>query len=153
LNIFPWKKNADFFNEEEKQQIVNAIKAAEERTSGEIRLYIESHCKYMDAVDRAKEIFAEFQMFKTKERNATLIYVAMKDHQVAVFGDEGIHQKVGQEYWKKVLAKMVEEFKQNHLADGVCAAIQELGEALHTYFPYESSTDKNELPDEIIFGR
>ena len=149
----PWQKKKDFFTAEEKQQLVDAIQKAEQRTSGEVRLFVESKCRYVDAMDRAKEIFLQLGMDKTELRNATLIYVAVDDHQAAILGDEGIHQKVGMEYWKNEVSKMLMQFKKNHLVDGLCIAITDLGEALYEHFPYNSDTDKNELPDEIVFGR
>jgi uncharacterized membrane protein len=114
---------------------------------------VESKCKYVDALDRAQEIFAGLKMHETELRNATLIYVAVKDKQAAVFGDEGIHQKVGEQYWKDVVNKMLLQFRNQKLANGICLGIYELGEALKSHFPYNSDTDKNELPDEIVFGR
>jgi uncharacterized membrane protein len=78
--------------------------------------------------------------------------VAVKDKQAAVFGDEGIHQKVGKKYWEDEVMKMLLLFKKEQLADGICQAITDLGEALVFYFPYNRESDKNELPDEIIFG-
>jgi uncharacterized membrane protein len=153
VKIFPWQKKKDFFTQEENKQLVDAIQKAEQQTSGEVRLFIESKCKYVDALDRAQEIFAGLKMHETELRNATLIYVAVKDKQAAVFGDEGIHQKVGEQYWKDVVSKMLLQFRNQKLADGICQGIRNLGEALKTYFPYNSDTDKNELPDEIVFGR
>ena len=153
LKIFPWQKRKDFFTEEEQKQLVDAIQKAEHQTSGEVRVYVESKCKYVDALDRAKEIFVSLKMHETALRNGTLVYVALKDKQAAVFGDEGIHQKVGEPYWKEVVTKMLLHFKQQKLVDGICEGIYDLGEALKTYFPYNSDTDKNELPDEIVFGR
>ena len=149
----PWQKKKEFFTEEEKQQLVAAIQKAEQRTSGEVRVFVESHCRFMDAMDRAKQLFLQLEMQKTADRNATMIYVAVKDHQAAVLGDEGIHQKVGQMYWQEEVNKMLLHFKQQHLADGICQVVNDIGEALHTHFPYNRNTDKNELPDEIIFGR
>ena len=153
MNLFPWKKKKEFFTPEEKQQLVDAIQKAEQRTSGEIRIFVESKCRFVDALDRAKEIFFNLKMHETKERNATLIYVAVKDKQAAVFGDEGIHQKVGKQYWEDEVKKMLLHFRNHHLADGICQGITDLGEALQFYFPYERTTDKNELPDDIVFGR
>jgi uncharacterized membrane protein len=153
LKIFPWQKRKDFFTEEEKQQLVDAIQKAEQQTSGEVRLFIESKCRYVDALDRAQEIFVSLKMNETELRNATLIYVAVKDKQAAVFGDEGIHQKVGENYWQEVVKKMLLLFRDQKLADGICQGIHDLGQALKLYFPYNSDTDKNELPDEIVFGR
>lgn len=150
---FPWQKKKEFFTEEEKKQLIDAIKKAEHRTSGEVRVFVESKCRYVNAVDRAQEIFFSMKMNETELRNATLVYVAVKDRQAAVFGDEGIHQKVGENYWKDVVSKMLLHFKQEKLADGICHGIHDLGEALQFYFPYNQSTDKNELPDEIVFGK
>lgn len=133
--------------------MVQAIQQAEQRTSGEVRVFVESRCRYMDALDRATEIFARLKMYETAERNATLIYVAVKDHQAAVLGDEGIHRKVGADYWKAEVDKMLAQFRKDHLADGICQVVTDLGAALQHHFPYDKSTDKNELPDEIIFGR
>jgi uncharacterized membrane protein len=153
VRIFPWQKKKDFFTQEENKQLVDAIQKAEHQTSGEVRLFVESKCKYVDALDRAQEIFAGLKMHETELRNATLIYVAVKDKQAAVFGDEGIHQKVGEQYWKDVVNKMLLQFRNQKLANGICLGIYELGEALKSHFPYNSDTDKNELPDEIVFGR
>ena len=153
MRIFPWQKKKDFFSQEENQQLVDAIQKAEQQTSGEVRIFVESKCKYVDALDRAQEIFFSLKMNETELRNGTLIYVAVKDKQAAVFGDEGIHQKVGAQYWKDVVTKMLFQFRNQKLADGICQGIYDLGEALKFYFPYHSDTDKNELPDEIVFGR
>ncbi len=149
---FPWQKQKEFFTEEEKARLVSAIQQAEQRTSGEIRIFVESRCRFVDPVDRAKEIFLQLQMAKTQERNATLIYIAFDDHQLAVLGDEGIHQKVGQAYWEKEVSKMISEFKSEHIVEGISQVVYDIGEALQQHFPYERSTDKNELPDDIVFG-
>ena len=153
MNIFPWQKKKEFFSDEEKQQLIQAIKLAEQKTSGEVRVFIESKCRFVDALDRAREIFFKLEMDHTEQRNATLVYVAVNDHQTAVFGDEGIHQKVGAQYWQDIVTKMLLQFRQQNLSDGICQAITDLGQALQFYFPYNRDTDKNELPDEIVFGR
>lgn len=152
MKLFPWRKEVDFFSVEEKNSILSAIRAAEQQTSGEIRLFIESKCRYVDAVDRAKEIFFNLRMEQTKKRNGVLVYIAVKDHQAAVFGDEGIHQKVGTKYWEDEVKKMLLYFRQHHMAEGICHVINDIGEALKYYFPYDQHTDKNELPDDIVFG-
>ena len=153
MKLFPWQKEKEFFTAEEQAAIQEAIRLAEQRTSGEVRLFIESHCRFVDPLDRAKEIFFSLKMEQTAERNASLIYLAVKDHQVAVFGDEGIHQKVGQKYWEEEVNKMLLLFRKEHLVEGICQCINDIGEALHQHFPYDRDTDKNELPDDIVFGR
>ena len=153
MKLFPWQKEKEFFTLEEKARIVEAIQTAEQRTSGEVRVYIESRCRFVNPLDRATEVFANLKMGETAERNATLVYVAVKDKQAAVYGDAGIHEKVGQTYWEEEVNKMLLCFRQQKLADGLVQCIKDIGEALHYYFPYERATDKNELPDDIVFGR
>jgi Predicted membrane protein len=87
--MFSLFKKRTFFSPEEQRLIVQAIQRAERNTSGEVRVHVESRCSYMDALDRAVELFAEMGMQATVERNGVLVYVAVKDHQLAVFGDEG----------------------------------------------------------------
>lgn len=151
--MFSLFKKKPFFNEEEKQQIVAAVRAAEKRTSGEVRVFVESRCRYVDAIDRAAELFFRLEMDETDDHNAVLLYVAMKDRQLAVFGDEGIHKKVGTEYWNREVGLLISNFNKENYAEGISKCVEDIGEALHYFFPYENDTDKNELPDDIVFGK
>jgi uncharacterized membrane protein len=146
-------KPKDIFSDAEEQLIVEAVRNAERRTSGEVRVFIESHCRFVDAIDRAAEIFFTLKMDQTELKNATLVYVAVKDKQMAVFGDEGIHNKVPAAFWNDSVTKMLAHFTTNHLPQGIIAAIKDIGEALYLHFPYDSDTDRNELPDDIVFGK
>ena len=107
----------------------------------------------MDAIDRAAELFFQLQMQKTDDKNAVLVYVAMDDRQLAIFGDEGIHKKVGDEYWNTEVQKMINNFNRNNYAEGISTVVKDIGEALTKHFPYNNDTDKNELPDDIVFGK
>jgi uncharacterized membrane protein len=153
VKLFPWQKQKSFFSAEERQLIVDAVRIAERRTSGEVRVFVESRCSYMDAIDRAAEVFLKLQMQKTVERNAVLIYVAITDRQLAVYGDEGIHTRVGQEYWDRAVKEMISSFNRENYAEGIRDCVAEIGEALHEHFPFNNDTDKNELPDNIVFGK
>ena len=153
MSLFSFFKKKDFFTEEEKLQVIEAVRNAEKRTSGEVRVFVESRCSYMDAIDRAKEIFSELKMNETADRNAVLVYVALKDKQLAVFGDEGIHSKLGNDYWNAEVRKMISEFNKENYADGITEVVNDIGEALTQLFPYNNDTDKNELPDDIVFGK
>jgi uncharacterized membrane protein len=153
MSLFSFFKKKDFFTEEEKLQIIEAVRNAEKRTSGEVRVFVESQCSYMDAIDRAKEIFIELRMNETTDKNAVLVYIALKDKQLAVFGDEGIHSKLGNEYWNAEVRKMINKFNKENYADGIKEVVTDIGEALTQFFPYNNDTDKNELPDDIVFGK
>ena len=123
------------------------------QTSGEIRLFVESRCRFVDPLDRATEIFWGLKMDHTVERNGVLIYVAVKDHQLAILGDEGIHQCVGAEFWRNEVRNMLKHFQNKEYVEGIIAIVEDIGLALKTNFPYVSRTDKNELPDDIVFGK
>ena len=150
--MFSLFKKKEFFSKEENEKIVAAIRNAEKCTSGEVRVFVESRCRFIDPLDRAMEIFAELKMENTKDRNAVIVYVAIKDRQLAIYGDSGINAKTGDQYWKEEVNKMISEFHQHHYADGIVHCVEDIGQALQTYFPYDRETDKNELPDAIIFG-
>ncbi|MCX8481408.1 MAG: TPM domain-containing protein [Sediminibacterium sp.] len=151
--MFQFFRKKTIFTSKEVKRIEAAIKTAEINTSGEIRIFIENHCKNKAAMNRAIEIFNEHKMYATKERNGILIYLAIKDKLIAIYGDIEIHRKLGDEYWNNQVNLIIQQFKQQKVLDGITNLIIECGKALSTYFPYNSTTDKNELSDEIIFGK
>ncbi len=152
LSIFK-KKPVIFFTPAQQEKIVGAIKAAEKRTSGEVRVYVERHCRFVNSLDRAIEIFYGLKMEATAQRNGVLVYVALKDRQLAIFADEGIYVKVGKEFWHNEVRTMLSHFNKENYADGISQVILDIGEILSAHFPYDDKGDKNELPDEIVFGK
>ncbi|RLD65823.1 MAG: TPM domain-containing protein [Bacteroidetes bacterium] len=138
-----------FFSEEQKVQIVDAVKVAEKETSGEIRVHIENRCK-RDVLDKAAFVFEKLEMHKTELRNGVLFYLAVKDQKFAILGDAGINSSVPDNFWDETKEAMFEEFKQNQFAEGLVKGIQMAGEKLKEFFPYQSD-DVNELSDDISF--
>lgn len=151
MPLLSFNKKKSFFTAEQQQQMVEAIQHAEKKTSGEVRVFVESKCKYVDPVDRAKEVFFSLKMENTKDRNAVLLYLALQDKQLALFADEGIYQRLGADYWNAEVKKIIAAFTKDDYTGGICLCVKNIGEALRQQFPYELA-DKNELPDEIIFG-
>jgi uncharacterized membrane protein len=152
MAIFPFQRKKEFFSHPEQEAILEGIRQSEQQTSGEIRIYVENRCRFVDPLDRAAEIFWGLKMDMTKDRNGVLVYVAMRDHQFAVFADQGIHEKVGQEFWNREVELMKAHFLNAAPADAILSVVKDVGTALHTHFPYDRGTDKNELPDDIVFG-
>lgn len=150
--MFSIFKKKPFFDKEEQERIVAAIRAAERCTSGEIRVYTERRNPYMNPTDRAAELFFGLKMEQTEHRNGVLIYMATKDHELAVFGDEGIYRETGKEYWENAVADMIRAFRAEKVAEGLIGCVKTIGDTLSEKFPFVPSEDKNELPDEIIFG-
>ena len=152
MNI-PFFRQKEFFSEAEKEQVVSAIQSAEKQTSGEIRVFVESHCRFVDPLDRAAEVFTGLKMEQTAARNGVLVYVALKDRQLALFGDKGIHEKVGDTFWNEEVKLILSHFNKANYAEGIAGVVRDIGDALGQYFPYDKDTDKNELPDDIVFGK
>ena len=140
------------FTKEEEASIVQAIRAAERRTSGEIRVYEEDDCTRDHQVERAAEVFHLFGMFNTQAHNGVLVYLAEKSHQFAIWGDTGIHERVGFQFWDKEKHLLREYLQRDEAADGVRAVVTQIGERLREHFPVDEDKDENELPDEIIYG-
>jgi uncharacterized membrane protein len=146
------KKPVEFFTDAEKDIMLEAVRSAERVTSGEVRVFIESRCNYVNAVDRAQEVFAHLKMGATAQRNAVLLYVAMKDRQLALWGDTGVHEKVGDDFWKSQVKAILHHFKKNNYAEGIATIVREVGDMLSRFFPHVDGA-KNELPDDIVFGK
>lgn len=151
--MFSLFKKKEFFSVDEKARIVEAIRMAEKETSGEVRVYVESKNPFVDPIDRAAEIFFKLKMENTDHRNGVLLYIAMKDHELALFADEGIYLKAGEVYWNNAVKNMISEFSRDNVAEGIVQCIAQIGQTLKEKFPYIPTEDKNELPDEIVFGR
>lgn len=138
-----------YFTPEQKDAMVAAIQQAEKDTSGEIRIHFENHTRKA-VLDRAAQVFAELKMHKTAQRNGVLVYVALKDHKLAILGDAGINAKVPADFWDEIKNRMVEKFKAGQVCEGVCEAVIAAGQQLKAFFPYQTD-DVNELPDDISF--
>ena len=143
-------KVEDFLTKAEEQEIVNAIGKAEKNTSGEVRVHIEKETS-IAAIDRAVEVFQQLNMENTQERNGVIIYVAVGSHQFAIYGDKGINEKVGADFWNCTKDLMAGHFKDGNFKQGLIEGILNAGEQLKKYFPYQDS-DTDELTNEISRG-
>lgn len=148
-----WKKKP-MLSADVQEAVVAAIRQAEARTSGEIRVFMERHCSYMDALDRAVELFETLAMEQTDERNAVIVYLALEDKQFAIYGDEAIYQKAGgPQFWERAAHVLQTALRAGNITGGLVGCINELGTALASQFPFDAEVNKNELPDEIVFGK
>ena len=139
-----------FLTPEESQRVVQAIAAAEQGTTGEIRVRIDGRCKG-PALDAARTTFHKLGMDRTAQKNGALLYLSLSDHHFAVYGDEGIHRHVGADGWNAIRDRLAARFRNDEFADGLAEAIAEIGRVLATHFP-AAPGDRNELSDELSLG-
>jgi len=137
----------DGFGPAEEARIVAAIREAESRTSGEIRVRIERACPG-DPLETARRRFASLRMNRTAERNGVLLFLSSTDRKLAVVGDEGIHAHVGAEFWSGLLDRLAARLRAGEAGAGVEEAVLAVGAKLAERFPPVPG-DVNELPDAI----
>ena len=128
---------------------MEAIREAESKTSGQIRVFIQRGKSDVDPLIAAQKKFHRLGMHKTPERNAILIFVAPRAHKFAVLGDRGIHEKCGEDYWQRIVDLMRDHFRSERFTDAIVDAVGDIGEVLARHFP-KTFDDANELPDQIV---
>jgi uncharacterized membrane protein len=136
-----------FMSEADFDAVTRAIAEAESSTSAEIRIHLDHACPG-DAVASAVRVFERLGMHRTAERHGVLIYAAVKHRKLAVIGDEGIHERVGEAYWQRLVDGMLSHFRSERARDGFIHALGELTAVLRQHFPRRPD-DRNELSDEI----
>jgi uncharacterized membrane protein len=144
-------RTKEFLTKLDHDPIVAAIREAESKTSGEIRVFIQRGKFETDPLAVAQKKFQRLGMYKTRERNAVLIFVAPRAHKFAIVGDKAIHERCGEEFWRHVVDGMRVHFQNEKFSQALTEAINEVGKVLATHFP-RTSANANELPDEIVEG-
>jgi uncharacterized membrane protein len=136
-----------FLSRLERDRVVSAIREAESRTSGEVRVHV-TRRKPADLEAAARTRFARLGMDRTAERNAVLFYLCPNIRRFQILGDTGVHEKCGDDFWKGVAAAMEESFRRGHFTEGLIAGIAAVGDVLARHFPARPG-DVNELPDDV----
>jgi uncharacterized membrane protein len=145
-------------SEADLEAIVAAVREAEESTSAEIRVHIERRVAHglrrrtSDPMERARRVFVALGMHRTARRHGVLVYLALQDHKLAIVGDEGIHARVGEEYWAALRDRMVERLRAGAVRGAVVGAVSDIGATCARFFPRRPD-DVDELPDDVSLGR
>src|SRR4030042_717107 len=135
----------------DKERVRKAIFEAEKQTSGEICVSV-ARFFWGRVRPEAERASGRVGMTNTRLRNGILFFIVPARKRFVVLGDEGIHAKVGQDFWDGIAAGMAGHFRQGEFMEGLMAGIQAAADGLAVHFPYEPATDVNELPDDIDTG-
>ena len=144
-------RTKEFLSKLEHEAIVQAIRDAESKTSGEIRVFIQRGEIKGDPFVAAQTRFHRLGLHKNAHHNDVLIWVAPRAHKFAVVGDEAIHQKCGDALWQSLIDKMRRHFRNENFTHALVDAIRDIGNALAENFP-RGSTSHGRAPDEVIEG-
>lgn len=114
--------------------VVDAIREAEQKTTGAIRVIV-SH-KHVEApLQEAQKEFTRLGMNHSPDRNGVLIFVAPRSHTFAVIGDKAVHEKCGDEFWQELAAAMTGYFRKSAFTEGIVHGVKKAGELLTEHFP------------------
>lgn len=139
-----------YLSEEEINKLVDTIQSAEDHSTGEIRVHIDTSSEKENA-EIAFDVFQKLEMYKTKDRNAVLFHINFHKRYLTIIGDEGIHKKVCQSFWDNIHDEITSNFMKGKYFQGLSEAILKTGIELKKYFPIEGE-NPNELNDEITFS-
>ncbi len=118
----------------ERAAIARALAQAESGTTGRIGVRVVPD-RDVDAFERAKREFVRAGLHRHAQENAVLILVAPKARRFAIVGDRALHQRVGDTFWRDVVAETEPFFARGALLDGIVYAVAKTGDALRAHFP------------------
>ncbi len=98
---------------------------------------------------RAITVFKAAAERRTVGRTGILIYLSMAEHRAEIVADQAILKVTDESTWGEAMASLIGEVKQGRIADGMVAAIEQVGALLAAHFP-RSAGDINEIPDKLI---
>ena len=139
----------EFLGRIDEAAVLEAVREAERGTSGEVRVFVSRRrLRGRDVADRAHQEFHRLDMDTTEDRNAVLFYVVPRDRKFAVIGDEAVHAKCGEAFWRETAQLLEAEFLEGRFTEGLVKGIRRAGQLLARHFP-KTPGDRNELPDAI----
>jgi len=139
-----------YLTDQQIASLVEAIRSAENHSTGEIRVHIDSTTAQNNA-ETAYQVFSELCKDQTKEKNAVLFHVNFEEKYLTIIGDTGIHAKVRQSFWDHLHDFITSEFAKGNYFKALKSAILETGLELKKHFPV-TGENRNELPNEITFS-
>jgi len=120
----------------DRRRIAAAIAQAEDGTTGRIAVRVIPDGS-VDALERAEREFDRIGLAARQARNAALVLIAPNARGYAVIGDRSLHERVGDDFWKGVVAEMQPFFAREDVTGGVLLAVERIGSALHAHFSEE----------------
>ncbi|RJP18142.1 MAG: TPM domain-containing protein [Candidatus Abyssobacteria bacterium SURF_5] len=136
-----------FLTPAESRQVTAAVEQAEKFTSGEIKVTLARHC-WISIESKASRLFNKLNLDRTRHRNCVMILLVLTNHEFHIHGDQGIHERVGQEFWDDVRDRMSVCFKEDRFGDGLAEGVRLIGEKLAQFFP-PLADDTDEISNHI----
>jgi putative membrane protein len=98
---------------------------------------------------RAREQFLVQGLHRTKDRAGVLLYVSLDERHVELLADAGIHGRVAEGTWNRVVHNFTACVKDGRVRDGFIEAVNAVGTELERHYP-AAGVNQNELPDHLV---
>ena len=137
------------------KRIEAAIRESEKSHDGELRFAVEAGLHLVPLLrgvtprQRARQVFAELNVWDTEHNSGVLIYLQLVDRRIEILADRGISAKVGQHEWDAVCRRMEGAFRARRFEQGVLEGIREITALLARHFPARGD-NLDELPDRPV---
>lgn len=116
------------------------------------RLFIvEAHATAV-AEEQAFQEFYRNGLHRTENATGVLLFVSLLERRAIVMADEGIHRRVGPDFWVETNRAVLEGIRRGSLKDGLLTGVERVGARLAEHFPWREG-DRNEIPNRLIVRR
>lgn len=119
----------------ETTPILRAIRFVAAKSTGEVRVHIARNRFERDPTSTALQLFEEYGMARTTDRNAVLLYLNRATRKFSIIADEGIHRAVGQRYWDQLAMNFREDLLSTHFESAITLFAFSVGTTLSKKFP------------------
>jgi putative membrane protein len=142
-----------YLTQEDLNKIKDEVAKVELSTSGEIRLSFREKRRLWEKLYKPHELavkdFEKLGMALTKDKTGIMIFVIFGERYYDILADEGLYEKIPDETWNGLEAKLKKEFLQGSYLNGILHIVEQMGRVLSKEFPRKAD-DVNELPDEVV---
>jgi putative membrane protein len=105
--------------------------------------------KHARASRLARAQFYEQGVQLTPHHSGVLFFVSLAERYVEIVAHKGIHEKLGEAHWKRIIDGFVAQVSRGRVVDGFVDAIGACGAAMAEHYPPDPA-DTNELSDGLI---
>lgn len=142
-----------YLTEDDLNKIKDEVAKVELSTSGEIRLSLREKLRFWEKLYQPHELavkdFEKLGMADTRDKTGIMIFVIFYERYYDILADEGIYEKIPDEIWNSLEARLKEEFIRGSYLNGILHIVEKIGSVLSKEFPRKTD-DVNELPDEVV---
>lgn len=117
---------------------------------GFARLFLEPLRADAEVQRRAESMFLKQELFRTRGRNTILILASNLERRSAVYADRGLRERVPDDVWTAIAARMNPLLAAGRTADALLAGLDAAETLLAGYPALSGGGAANELPDRPI---